>query len=632
MSTSCRRKRNLHQTTLTETFGSQKAAGDVGSQDSADSLSCSTSSPTADLTASTREETDFVLDEPTTRGGLPQAFVESSTAVCNDQSARASPVPVRRGEGAGGVVGSRDPSEDASSTGPSWRGVPRHLINFGPSAYPHPSSPLQSSPTHSVLFRPGNPPVPFPDHFKDVWDNHHVKMPCSKMSQYPVDAEGGAKAIVPRWQLICDTLRKPIGDSNQLADAILAYNSRYATRWKFNNLHDYFSIHCGEEETEFFFSSLLPRIIDLALQLPSIVTHAIPLLRKQESYQITMTQRQASCLLANAFLCTFPSRNTTQRGSEYATYPFINFNGLFSNGRKGGVAEPSQINKLACLFHYFHRVTSHHPPQGTLSFERRVLQRPPDWESSMCPLSQLHVDSTGTIEGNGDGMLQVDFANKYLGGGVLGLGCVQEEIRFLICPELIVSMLFTEELDSNECLLMTGAEQYSTYGGYGSSFEWSGSYEDQTIRDSWGRRQVQVVAMDALMFTNPKSQYAPLKMRRDLNKAFCGFQSSSPTSCGRPAAVATGNWGCGAFRGDPSLKALLQLMAASEASRDLVYFTFGNAELRDQIYKTYQLLTEKAITVGKLWTLLSSYHTQIVDKGDRIPLMPFITSLLVHSP
>ena len=39
---------------------------------------------------------------------------------------------------------------------------------------------------------------------------------------------------------------------------------------------------------------------------------------------------------------------------------------------------------------------------------------------------------------------QVDFANKFVGGGVLGDGCVQEEIRFLINPELIVTRLFTE--------------------------------------------------------------------------------------------------------------------------------------------------------------------------------------------
>ncbi len=51
----------------------------------------------------------------------------------------------------------------------------------------------------------------------------------------------------------------------------------------------------------------------------------------------------------------------------------------------------------------------------------------------------------------------MDFANKYLGGGVLGHGLVQEEIRFLICPELIVSCLLTEELDPNEALFITGA-------------------------------------------------------------------------------------------------------------------------------------------------------------------------------
>lgn len=51
---------------------------------------------------------------------------------------------------------------------------------------------------------------------------------------------------------------------------------------------------------------------------------------------------------------------------------------------------------------------------------------------------------------------QVDFANRSVGGGVLGMGCVQEEIRFLVCPELIVSRLFTEHLQDNECLVVTG--------------------------------------------------------------------------------------------------------------------------------------------------------------------------------
>jgi len=76
----------------------------------------------------------------------------------------------------------------------------------------------------------------------------------------------------------------------------------------------------------------------------------------------------------------------------------------------------------------------------------------------------------------------VDFANKYIGGGVLGNGCVQEEIRFLMCPEMIVSRLFTESLDDNECLVMIGCETYSTYTGYSDSFRWKDNYEDTTPR------------------------------------------------------------------------------------------------------------------------------------------------------
>lgn len=70
--------------------------------------------------------------------------------------------------------------------------------------------------------------------------------------------------------------------------------------------------------------------------------------------------------------------------------------------------------------------------------------------------TRVHISSSGTIEDNGLGLLQVDFANKYVGGGVLGYGCVQEEIRFLICPELLISRLFTEELGNTESLIMIG--------------------------------------------------------------------------------------------------------------------------------------------------------------------------------
>lgn len=45
---------------------------------------------------------------------------------------------------------------------------------------------------------------------------------------------------------------------------------------------------------------------------------------------------------------------------------------------------------------------------------------------------------------------------RFIGGGVLNTGCVQEEIRFVICPELLVTCLFSEVMEGNEALVITG--------------------------------------------------------------------------------------------------------------------------------------------------------------------------------
>ena len=52
-------------------------------------------------------------------------------------------------------------------------------------------------------------------------------------------------------------------------------------------------------------------------------------------------------------------------------------------------------------------------------------------------------------------LLQVDFANKKIGGGVLRGGRVQEEVRFCICPELLISLLIMDHMDPNEAIIIT---------------------------------------------------------------------------------------------------------------------------------------------------------------------------------
>lgn len=111
-----------------------------------------------------------------------------------------------------------------------------------------------------------------------------------------------------------------------------------------------------------------------------------------------------------------------------------------------------------------------------------------------------------------------NFVNRFVGGGVLNYGCVQEEIRFVICPELMVTMLVTETLDDTEALVVNGVERYSSYEGYSNNFKWTGDFVDETPRDSSGRLKTCIVAIDALQFKQPKFQFNLGNVIRELNK------------------------------------------------------------------------------------------------------------------
>jgi len=201
-----------------------------------------------------------------------------------------------------------------------------------------------------------------------------------------------------------------------------------------------------------------------------------------------------------------------------------------------------------------------------------------------------------------------------VGGGVLGYGCIQEEIRFLINTELIVSLLFTAQLQDNECLLVTGAERYAKYTGYAQTFRYAGDYEDKTPRDHLKRRRTQIVAMDALYFGNSPlnrlSQYRIENIERELNKCFVAFTlpSISPLTV---TPVATGNWGCGAFGGFHDIKAIIQLMACSVAQRPMRYFTFGEPGLANALEDIYSFLQKKQVTVGGLWEVLRDLSCEV---------------------
>ncbi|XP_075542996.1 poly(ADP-ribose) glycohydrolase-like isoform X2 [Dermacentor variabilis] len=432
----------------------------------------------------------------------------------------------------------------------------------------------------------------------------HCGIQCPQMSRNHtvLCKSNGATTLRSRWELIENSLLGPITDSHSLVKAIRQYNGRVSANWNFKCLHKFFGQELDSRESKSFFQVLLPKIVALALRLPALVTQPIPLLKSSQDQVLSMSQLQAGCLLANAFFCTFPRRNTLKSNSEYSNYPDINFNRLFS----GTSDEARKMEKLKCIVNYFRRITKEEPT-GMLTFHRRCLTEPYEWSSAKNKLGNLFVSESGFIEREGQGMLQVDFANKFIGGGVLGGGCVQEEIRFMMCPELIVSRLFTEALGSREVLVITGAEQFNATSGYAGKFTWENDFKDEVPRDPWERRCTEIVAMDALCFVKPQEQYRLNNIRRELNKAYCGFICRPEIPLMKRSAIATGNWGCGAFRGDPQLKAIIQLMAASVAGRDLVYFTFGDKQLCQRLRALYRLLTNCNLSVDDLYKLLAQY-------------------------
>ncbi|KAK4354846.1 hypothetical protein RND71_027040 [Anisodus tanguticus] len=433
-----------------------------------------------------------------------------------------------------------------------------------------------------------------------------------------------------------------------------------------------------------WFEEVVPQLANLLLKLPSLIeTHyenadngvlegvktGLRLLESLEAGIVFLSQELIGALLACALFCLFP---TSDRGAKHL--PMVNFDHLFACLHD--YYEEALENKLKCIVHYFGRICSS-MPLGYVSFERKVLSveykpsyipfpKEKVWSHSNISLCHFEISISGLIEDQSREAIEVDFANMYLGGGALIRGCVQEEIRFMINPELIAGMLFLPCMADNEAVEIVGTERFSSYTGYASSFRFNGDYVDKKDIDILGRRRTRIVAIDALCRPG-RSQYRLEGLLREINKAFCGFMdqckchqyqqlfkddqnvkatggrsivnllSHGHTSTSSQATeetsgnqlmrnhkghscqsldnqheigVVTGNWGCGAFGGDPQLKAMLQWIAASQALRPFIlYYTFGVEELQ-MLGQVSQWIVSHQWTVGELWNVLVEYSSQ----------------------
>lgn len=359
-----------------------------------------------------------------------------------------------------------------------------------------------------------------------------------------------------------------------------------------------------------FFDMTLPYIIDLALQLPELRKrldgHELPFLRQGERTQVAIDRMLVASLIANMFLCTFDE--VMHKVKQTGVLPMASFAALFSRNQNSA---PQEIAKIAMFVHFFERLATQakqggEPIRGQIVIDRvvGVSMNWQQWQASKQPLLPLDMAPMKVgFEDELEGLAHADFANMYIGGGVLSGGCVQEEIRFSICPELLLACLCCPVMQPDEALQILGGEQFSKYKGYAFGLQYGGDHQDGNKPFEDGTVSVNVLAMDAQDFRHADAslgaQLVTERVLRDLNKAVAAFTPVDDLSLQRFHRVATGNWGCGAFRGCAQLKAIMQWASASQCRRSLRYYPFDES-FGEELKEMSHNIAACGATVGDL--------------------------------
>ena len=201
----------------------------------------------------------------------------------------------------------------------------------------------------------------------------------------------------------------------------------------------------------------------------------------------------------------------------------------------------------------------------------------------------------------------------------VGHGCVaaHEEVAFASQPELTVAKLLVETLRDDEALVLAGARAFSNWSGNLKSLEFAGAAEDLAFSDaSW-------VAIDGPRYSSsvPHAQWNDPGTARDLLKTVVGFRGtvdSIPHTAGLGnstprGTIATGCWGHGAFNGCPSVKVIIQLMAASAAGAEALLFHVLNDTLLFERLGGLAAALEGR-TIGHLWGAVTAAAANIASE------------------
>lgn len=421
----------------------------------------------------------------------------------------------------------------------------------------------------------------------------------------------------PNWPLIKEKLQKLIDSS---PDPELLYST--LTQFKKINKYDdgeknnYNLLRKAVSSFDDFFTETLPFMANLALKVEMIFPEGLPLCRRSKNKIVFLSKQQCACLLFNMFFCTVLDQKNSNLPKSFNLAAWHHGSSACNQNR-----EPSIVAKIQCFINYAQRMKAKLPLDEMLSFERVYLDPRKKYDQSFWSESTKLLCPAKLKEGSiqdAHGALQIDFANKFLGGGVLRTGCVQEEIAFAVAPEHMCGILFFESMSATEAINIKGAQEYSAFKGYGDTFRFAGDLEITGVPyDEYKRMEITTVAMDALSFgsADPADQFIEANILRELNKALVGFRGPvlDCTEADKKRDVATGKWGCGAFKGNPQLKFVIQWLACSKVQRKMLFYPFGDKTLDSatELIKKYS-----ECSIGELFMLVLKFAEKEASKKD----------------
>ncbi len=416
---------------------------------------------------------------------------------------------------------------------------------------------LPSSPTRKVLDRFSllsdvHPPIEEDSSGQvPLWPLlHHLLSPSTPATFNP-DMTTFA-ALTSLLDTISTTLRAtshPAGDYALLREAI---TSRF------------------QSETRFF-AVVWPRIAQLALEMPALFpTGGLPVLggRDGESSRVTLSRRQAACLVVHQFLRTLVAPRWMEEGG------LCDFGVWY--GREGQRQESAALAYLGALMGYFGEVVCGGAGMGSgewvveyalRSVKEGGFQRELGREG--CVLGEMKVvvveryDLSPKSLGIPGGAAVVS-ANQYVG---FGQSATQEEVHVGSSPEACPAVLLTPSLRDDQVLIVRGAQVMVNITGQRRDIRVEKMLVPEGGQTAW--RQRVMLFMDALELDMAEAgdrlpDLLPGNMDREVRKAYTAFSS------GGFSEIRTGLWGCGAFCGDPGIKTLLLWIAASMAALRLV--------------------------------------------------------------